>query len=65
MARKSLMPAPNGGGVLPKVIGSFVALAVLGMVVKHPSEAATWAKALISGAGTVIDGIASFIRQVG
>jgi hypothetical protein len=65
MARKNLMPAPTRGGVLPKVIGSLVAMAVLVMVVKHPSEAATCAKALISGVGTIIDGIASFVRQVG
>lgn len=60
---KNSVSLPTGKSVLPKLIGFAVALALLVIVVKHPGDAASWVKALAVGAGDVIDGIASFIRQ--
>ncbi|WP_275895896.1 MULTISPECIES: hypothetical protein [Amycolatopsis] len=39
-------------------------LALLAIVVKHPADAATWAKSIGSGIGAIIDGIATFVRQL-
>lgn len=65
MAKNNLMPMPTGNSsVLPKLIATAVVLALLVIVVKHPGDAATWVKALAGGAVDVIDGMASFIRQV-
>lgn len=65
MAKNNLMPMPAGGSsVLPKLITTAVLLALLVIVVKHPGDAATWTKALAGGVVDVIDGVASFIRQV-
>ncbi|QRP47234.1 hypothetical protein [Amycolatopsis sp. FDAARGOS 1241] len=62
----SMIPMPtSGGSVLPKLIGGAVLLALLVVVVKHPADAAHWAKAVIDAGGEVIDGLASFLRQVG
>ncbi|MDQ0378604.1 hypothetical protein [Amycolatopsis thermophila] len=67
MGKKSNMvplPTSGGGTILPKLIGVLVTVAALAVVIKHPSDAATWAKTLASAAGRVIDGVATFIRQV-
>lgn len=62
---KNTIPVPTGSsGVLPKLIGTLVVIALLVIVVQHPGEAASWTKALFSGLGAVVDGIVSFIRQV-
>jgi hypothetical protein len=39
-------------------------LAILVVVVKHPSDAAEWVKALGGWIGTAADGIAQFMQQV-
>jgi hypothetical protein len=64
MARNVIPGVQTGGGVLSKVIGTAVVLAILVIVVKHPAEAASFAKALFAGAGAVIDGFASFLRSL-
>lgn len=64
MAKKTLAPMPTSNSVLPKLITTAVVLALLVIVVKHPGDAATWVTALVTGAVDVIDGVASFIRQV-
>ena len=63
--KNSVMPVPTGSSVLPKLIGSAIALALLVVVVRHPSDAADLLKGLIGFGATVVDGIASFIRQMG
>lgn len=68
MAKKNTMiPMPashSGGGVLAKVIGGAVVLALLVIVVKHPTDAAGWLKGLIGSGTKVVNGMTSFIRQV-
>lgn len=50
--------------MMPKVIGTVVVLAIVVIVVKHPTDAASFAKTLFSGLGSVIDGLVSFLRTM-
>lgn len=62
---KSMVPMPSGGGgVLSKVIGILIALAVVAVVVKHPSDSAGWVQGLFDLGGDAVDGIASFIHTL-
>ncbi|OXM70728.1 MULTISPECIES: hypothetical protein [Amycolatopsis] len=66
MGKKSnMIPLPSSGGsILPKLIGGLVILATLAIVIKRPSDAATWVRAAIGSATDAIDGVATFFRQV-
>jgi hypothetical protein len=64
MAKKTTPLAAPAGSVLPKVIGTLVLLALLLVIVKHPSEAAVWAKALGAGIGTAANGLAAFLNAI-
>lgn len=67
MGRKQNMIPPmmtGGGSVVPKVVGGLVLLALLALVIKHPGEAATWAKSFIGMVSSAVDGIATFFQQV-
>ncbi|MEU3272553.1 hypothetical protein ABZ639_17065 [Saccharomonospora sp. NPDC006951] len=64
MAKQAIPGIQAGGGMLPKVIGIVVLIALGVIVVKHPTDAATWVKDGFSGLGDVIDGVVSFIRGV-
>ncbi|WP_435122944.1 hypothetical protein [Amycolatopsis thermoflava] len=67
MAKKGAMiPMPtgrSGGEVLPKLVVGAVGLALLVLVIKHPSDAAHWLRDLINFGTGVVDSIATFIRQ--
>ncbi|WP_435070732.1 hypothetical protein [Amycolatopsis thermoflava] len=61
----NVVPLPtSGGSVLKKLIGGLVTLAIIAIVIKHPSDAATWVRAVSSAATEAIDGVATFFRQV-
>ncbi len=64
MAKNVIPGVKTGGGVLSKVIGTAVVLAILVMVVRHPTDAASFAKTLFSGLGAFIDGLVSFFRTL-
>lgn len=64
MARNGFPVMKTDGGVLSKVIGWAVALALLTLVIKHPGDAATWAKSLFGMLGNAIEGISTFLRYV-
>ncbi|MGO1055740.1 hypothetical protein [Crossiella sp. CA198] len=64
MARNMLPGMKTGGGLLPKLLGLLVLVAVLVLVVKHPNDSANWVSSVASGIGDVIDGIATFLRSV-
>jgi hypothetical protein len=64
MARNVIPGMKTGGGMMSKVIGTAVVLAILVIVVKHPSDAANFAKTVFSGLGAVIDGLVSFLRSL-
>lgn len=64
MSKKNVMPMPTGGGLLPKLIGSAVLVALVVVVVKYPTDAASAVEGLISIGESVVDGIARFLHQV-
>ncbi|RBM22420.1 hypothetical protein DI005_06560 [Prauserella sp. PE36] len=53
----------NGGGTLKKLVGIAIAVALLVIVVKFPSDAANWVQELWKFGEGVITGIVSFLRQ--
>lgn len=65
MSRKTTIPTPisTGSKLMPKLVGTVGLLVVLVLVVKHPSEAAGWAKAAFGVVESMAEGIAGFIRQ--
>ncbi len=64
MARNAIPGLKTGGGILSKLIGTVVVLAILVMVVKHPNDAANFAKTLFGGLEAVIDGVVGFFRAL-
>jgi hypothetical protein len=64
MARNVIPGLKTGGGIMSKVIGTAVTLAILVIVVKHPTDAASFAKSIFSALGAVIDGLVSFFRSL-
>jgi hypothetical protein len=61
---KNMLPMKAGGGVLGKLVGAVVVLAVLALVVGHPADAATWVTGVIHLLGRVIGGTSTFLRDV-
>ena len=61
----SQIPMPTGGGPLRKVIGLTVVVALLVIVIKHPADAAASATRLAGFMGNVLDGLWSFVQQLG
>lgn len=64
MAKQAVPGVPTGGGIMPKLIGWAVALAVLVLIVKHPADAATWVKGGFELFGALVGGIAEFFRAL-
>lgn len=62
---KSSVPMPSGGSTLPKLISGLIGLAVLVMVVKHPTESASGTTNVVNGIGNVVDGLATFLHALG
>lgn len=60
MAKNAIPGFKTGGGMLSKVVGTAVVLAVLVIVVKHPSDAADFVKTVFGW----IDQIATFLREL-
>lgn len=60
MAKSPYPMMKSGGGLLSKVVGTLVLIAVLVVIIKYPADAARW----VRGLGTVIDGLVSFIRAL-
>lgn len=64
MSKKSMMPIPSGSRILPKLVGAAVVIALLLVVVQHPTDAANWVQALVNGGEAIVDGIATFFHQI-
>lgn len=64
MSKKNLVPMAGGTSVMPKVIGTLIALGLLVLVVKHPADAAVWVKGLATWVGSAVDGMAAFFQQL-
>jgi hypothetical protein len=63
MVKNSALPTSRNSA-LPKVVGMLITLALLVVVVKHPSEAAECAKVLGAWIGAAADGITKFMQQI-
>jgi hypothetical protein len=59
------IPMPTGGGLGRKIVGLAVVIALLVIVVKHPADAAAAATGVAEFAGDVVDGLWSFVQQLG
>jgi hypothetical protein len=64
MAKQTPVLPKAGGGLLMKVVGTVAVVALLTVVVRHPADAATWAKNLGGLVATIVDGVAAFFRQL-
>jgi hypothetical protein len=54
----------TGGGVLGKLIGTLIVLAVITLIVKHPTDSATWLTSIFHMLGQAVDGIAGFLHDL-
>ncbi|TCO47987.1 hypothetical protein [Actinocrispum wychmicini] len=61
---RNMLPMKPGSGIMAKLIMAVVGLAVLMLVVKYPSDVASW----VTGAGHVLsslaNGLVSFFRAL-
>ncbi|PXY34210.1 hypothetical protein BAY59_01220 [Prauserella coralliicola] len=64
MARKSLMPTPAKRRTAPKLVATLVIVASLAIIVKHPSEAASWTSSIGRWLGSALDSLVSFVQQL-
>lgn len=65
MAKQTFpMPGNSGGGVLGKLFGTLVALAIMTLVVKDPVGAAHLASQLAGFLGAAVQGLATFLQNV-
>jgi hypothetical protein len=60
MAKNAIPGMKTGGGVMSKLVDTAVVLAILVIVVKHPSDAAEFVKTVFGW----IDQIATFLREL-
>ncbi|TKG67531.1 hypothetical protein [Prauserella endophytica] len=65
MAKQQLPLMPKtGSGVLTKLIGTVAVLALVVVIVRHPGDAAAWAKGMGGVITGIVDGVAAFFRQL-
>ncbi|MFI5611327.1 hypothetical protein [Amycolatopsis sp. NPDC051903] len=64
MAKNSIPQFKTGGGILSKLIGTALVIAVLVLVVKHPGDSGSAVHGAFAFASTAIDGLVDFIRAV-
>lgn len=64
MAKNTFPGLKTGGGVLSKVVSTLIAVAVLTVVVKHPTEAAGLVTGVAHAASSAIDGLSTFLQHL-
>ncbi|GAB3671275.1 hypothetical protein [Saccharopolyspora tripterygii] len=64
MGKSSMPMMKTGGGAGKKLLGAAVTLALLVMVVQHPTEAAQWAKNGAAFVGHLADALGLFFGEV-
>ncbi|MFI5585219.1 hypothetical protein ACIA5G_09320 [Amycolatopsis sp. NPDC051758] len=64
MAKSNFPVMKSGGGMLWKVVGLLLGLAVIVLVVKHPADSARWVSGLFGGGVDVVDGVATFLSNL-
>jgi hypothetical protein len=55
----------TGNGLVSKLIGVIVTVALLMLVVKYPGDAAGWVTGAVHLLGNIISGLVAFFRQLG
>ncbi|WP_103347968.1 hypothetical protein [Amycolatopsis sp. CA-128772] len=55
----------TGGGIVKKIVGVVIVLAVLALVIKHPHDAAGMVNTAKDNGGGIIDSVAQFFRDLG
>ncbi|MEB3368071.1 hypothetical protein [Saccharopolyspora mangrovi] len=66
MAKQQMPVMPKaGGGLLGKLVGTLVVLALLVLVVKHPAAAATMVQGLFGLLGGAVEGLVAFFTLLG
>jgi hypothetical protein len=61
---KSALPLPTGTGGGKKLFALVVVLMLLVLVVKYPTDAASWAKSVVGVVGDVVNGLVTFVRTL-
>lgn len=64
MGKSSMPMMKTGGGAGKKLLGAAVTLALLVMVVQHPTEAAQWAKNGAAFVSHLADALGLFFGEV-
>jgi hypothetical protein len=62
---RNMMPTKAGSGLLAKLVGVLVALAVLMLLVKYPGDAAGWVTGAFHLLTNIVSGLVAFFRQLG
>lgn len=62
---KSALPLPAANGGAKKVLGLVVLLVLVALAIKYPTDAATWVKSVAGAVGDVLDGLVTFVRNLG
>ncbi|MEU0790344.1 hypothetical protein ABZ342_09755 [Amycolatopsis sp. NPDC005961] len=64
MAKSNFPVMKSGSGLVGKAIGLIVGLAIIVLIVKYPTDSASWASGAAHGIGAVIDGVVTFLRAL-
>jgi hypothetical protein len=64
MAR-NMQPMKSGGGLMSKLVGLLIGLAVLMLVIKYPGDAAGWVTGAAHLLTNIVTGLVAFFRQLG
>lgn len=55
----------TGGGIVKKIVGVVIVLAVLALVIKHPHDAAGMVNTAKDNGGGINDSVVEFFRALG
>lgn len=61
---KNMLPMKTGSGIMSKLIGLLVGLAILMLVIKYPSDAASWVTGAAHLLTQIVGGLVAFFRQI-
>lgn len=62
---RNMMPMKTGSGIMSKLIGILIGLAVLMLVIKYPGDAASWVTGAAHLLTNIVSGLVAFFRQLG
>jgi hypothetical protein len=62
---KNMTPIKAGSGILSKLIGILIGLAVVMLIIKYPGDAAGWVTGGAHLLTNIVSGLVAFFRQLG